>query len=198
MKSSLKCIVPHSFGDHASCNESWCRYKQDPTNYKHTYLPYGKDLYGTALKSALENNFSQHYSDTMIKKLGPAANSQRNESFNSTVGSKNPKIRYYGGSESNDFRVACAVAQTNVGYGYVCCTFKALGIDPGLNCTKYTCKMEKKKSIGLLQLIKGNTNTTDIDKYATRMICIESSKCQLINASRSDFLLLVHRRREAP
>jgi hypothetical protein len=23
---------------------------------------------------------------------------------------------------------------------------KALGIDPGLNCTKYTCKMEKKKS----------------------------------------------------
>jgi hypothetical protein len=28
------------------------------------------------------------------------------------VGSKNPKIRYYGGSESNDFRVACAVALT--------------------------------------------------------------------------------------
>ena len=96
MKSSLKCIVPHSFGDHAICNESWCRYKLDPTNYKHTYLPYGKDLYGTALKSALENIFSQYYSDTMIKKLGPAANSQRNESFNSTVGSKNPKIRYYG------------------------------------------------------------------------------------------------------
>jgi hypothetical protein len=28
-------------------------------------------LYGTALKSVLENIFTQYYSDTMIKKLGP-------------------------------------------------------------------------------------------------------------------------------
>ena len=34
---------------------------------------------------------------------------------NSTIGSKNPKTRFYGGSESNDFRVACGVAQTNIG-----------------------------------------------------------------------------------
>ena len=26
------------------------------------------------------------------------------------------KTRFYGGSESNDFRVACGVAQTNIGY----------------------------------------------------------------------------------
>ena len=101
MKSSLKCIVPHSFGDHSNCSESWCKYKQDPANYKHAHLPYGKDLYGNPLKSALENIFSQYYSDIVIKKLTPAANSQRNESFNSTVGSKIPKIRYYGKSESN-------------------------------------------------------------------------------------------------
>jgi DNA polymerase III epsilon subunit-like protein len=146
MKSSLKCIVPHSFGDHSSCNDSWCRYKQDPTKYKHGHLPYGKDLHGKPLKSALEDIFSQYYSDIMIKKLAPATNSQRNESFNSTVGSKNPNIRYYGGSESNDFRVACAVAQTNIGYSYVCRTLEALGIDPGSNCTNYTCEMEKKKN----------------------------------------------------
>ena len=83
--------------------------------------------------------------DTVIQKLSPAANSQRNESFNSTVGSKNPKIRFYGGSESSDFRVACGVAQTNAGYGYVCSILEALGIDPGLNCTRYTLQKEKKK-----------------------------------------------------
>ena len=38
------------------------------------------------------------------------ASSQRNESLNSTIGSKNPKIRFYGGSENEDQRVACSVA----------------------------------------------------------------------------------------
>ena len=31
--------------------------------------------------------------------------------FNSTVGSRKSKTRYYGGSESNDFRVACALTK---------------------------------------------------------------------------------------
>ena len=145
MKSSLRCIVPHSFGDHSGCSNSWCRYQQSPSGYKHTNLPHGRDLYGDALKTTLTEIFSQYCSDVVVKKLAPAANSQRNESFNRVVGSKAPKIRYYGGSESNDFRVACAVAQTNVGYGYVCRTLEALGIEPGLNCSKYTCEMEKKK-----------------------------------------------------
>ena len=145
MKSSLKCIVPHSFGDHSSC-DTWCRYKQDPTNYKHANLAYGKDLCGSSLKSALVDILSQYYSDSVVRKLAPVGSLQRNESFNSTVGSKAPKIRYYGGSESNNFRVACAVAQTNIGYGYVCRTLEASGIGPGLNCTKYAYEMEKKKN----------------------------------------------------
>jgi hypothetical protein len=37
------------------------------------------------------------------------------------------------------------VAQTNAGYGYVCRTIEALGIDLGLTCTRYTLEMEKKK-----------------------------------------------------
>ena len=59
-------------------------------------------------------------------------NSQRNESLNGTIGSKNPKIRYYGGSESSDFRVACGVAQRNEGHRYICKTLESLGITPGL------------------------------------------------------------------
>ena len=145
MQSSMKCIVPHAFGDHTGCSESWCKWKQNPTDYKHAYLPYGKDLFGDALKVALEKLFGEYHSDIVVEKLAPAANSQRNESFNSVVGSKNPKIRCYGGSESNDFRVACAVVQTNAGYGYVCRTLEALGIDPGLNCTKHCLEMDKKR-----------------------------------------------------
>jgi hypothetical protein len=113
--------------------------------YKHAYLPYGKDLHGKELKQALNDIFSQYHSDTMVGKLAPIANSQRNESFNSTVGSKNPKIRFYGGSESNNFRVACAVAQTNVGYGYICRTLNSLGIEPGNNCEAYVDGMKRKR-----------------------------------------------------
>ena len=119
-------------------------------------------MYGDALKTTLTEIFSQYYSDIVIKKLAPAANSQRNESFNSVVGSKAPKIRYYGGSESNDFRVACAVAQTNVGYGYVCRTLEALGIEPGLNCSKYTCEMEKRKRMPVKGKNQLNLNNAEM------------------------------------
>ena len=145
MKSSLRCIVSHSFGDHSGCNDSWCKYQQNPNEYKHTNLPHRRDLHCDALKSAITETFSQYYSDIVEKKLAPAVNFQRNESFNSVVGSITTKIRYYGGSESNDFRLACVVALTNVGYGYVCRTLEALGICPGLNCSKYTCEMQKKR-----------------------------------------------------
>ena len=35
------------------------------------------------------------------------------------VGTKNPKIRFYGGSESIDFRTAASVAQANKRYSYL-------------------------------------------------------------------------------
>ena len=146
IQTSLKSIVPHAFGIHDGCSEVWCGYKQDPTQYKHANLPYGKDLHGDDLYTALEDLFGQYYNDEVVAKLAPVANSQRNESFNSVVGSKAPKIRCYGGSESNDFRVACAVAQTNTGHGYVNRTLEALGIEPGRNCIKYNLEMDKRKN----------------------------------------------------
>ena len=68
-------------------------------------------------------------------------NSQRNETLNSVVGSKNPKIRFYGGSDSNDFRIACGMAQTNLRYSYVRRILEALSIEPGNFCLKYGQKM---------------------------------------------------------
>ena len=53
----------------------------------------------------LNNIFNDYSTDAVAEKLAPLTNSQRNEALNSVIGSKNPKIRFYGGSESNDFRV---------------------------------------------------------------------------------------------
>lgn len=41
---------------------------------------------------------------------------QGNESFNNIVACKNPKNRFYGGSESTAFRVTAAVSQENIGH----------------------------------------------------------------------------------
>ena len=69
-------------------------------------------MHGDSLEEALTAVFDDYSTDVVVKKLAPATNSQRNEAFNNVVGSKNPKIRFYGGSESSDFRVACGVSQT--------------------------------------------------------------------------------------
>ena len=141
IQATIRCIIPHAFGDHSNCATSWCGYTEDPDTYKHKDLPYGKDLHGDKLRSALENIFNDYCTDTVAEKLAPMTNSQRNEALNSVVGFKNPKIRFYGGSESNDFRVACGVAQTNLRHRYVSRTLKALNIDPGNFCSDFGERM---------------------------------------------------------
>lgn len=76
-----------------------------------------------------------------------STNLQRNESLNSVVGSKNPKIRFYGGSESNDYRVSCCVSHVNLGYRYIPQTLAALNIEPGFFCLDHTTKMDKKRAL---------------------------------------------------
>ena len=144
LKKGLKNIIPHAFGEHTCCDISWCGYKQNPAGYKHTDLPNGKDLFGDSLKKALTDIFDEYSTDIVVKKLTPCTNSQRNESLNSTIGSKNPKTRFYGGSESNDFRVACGLAQTNIGYSYVGKTLQVLNIEPGSYYNKHAEAMDEK------------------------------------------------------
>ena len=78
------------------------------------------------------------------EKLAPVTNSQRNEALHSVVDSKNPKIRFYGGSESNGFRVACGVPQTNLRCGYISGTLEALNTDHGMFCYKFNEQMTMK------------------------------------------------------
>ena len=144
LKQGLKNIIPHAFGEHTGCDISWCGYKQNPAVYKHTDLPNGKDIIGDSLKKALSDILDEYSTDIVVNKLTPCANSQRNESLNSTIGSKNLKTRFYEGSESNDFRVACGVAQTNIGYNYIGKTFEVLNIESGSYCNKHADAMDEK------------------------------------------------------
>ncbi|PFX14167.1 Fibrillin-1 [Stylophora pistillata] len=110
----------------------------------HTELPNGESLHGEPLKNAQSNIFSEYATDIVVKKLSPSANCQRNESLNNTIAKKTPKTRYYRGSASNDFRVACGVAQRNLGYGYVSAALEVLDIEPGYFCTSHEDLMDKK------------------------------------------------------
>ena len=84
------------------------------------------------------------------------SNSQRNEALNSVIGSKNPKIRNYGGRESNDFRVACGISQVTLGYQYIGQTLKSLNIEPGTHCLSYIKKMDHQANQDKLR--KNNLN----------------------------------------
>ena len=110
----------------------------------HNELPHGKDLHGASLKQALQTLFDEYASETVTAKLAPCMDSQRNESLNGTIGSKNLKIRYYGGSESSDFRTACGVAQHNEGHKFVNKTLLKAGITPGIFCEKHQDKEDSK------------------------------------------------------
>ena len=117
LKQSLQAIVPHAFGKHQNCSVTWCGFLKNPLSYHHASLPHGNDLRGDKMQEELEKVIATFVQNA--EKLAPLGSSQANEAVNNTIGSKAPKIRHYGASESNDFRVACAINQKNLGRNYV-------------------------------------------------------------------------------
>ena len=137
-------IVPHSFGDHNNCGH-WCKYSKDPEGYKHSTLPGGRDLRGDGLKRFLNDVLQPFTREAVAKKLAPLESTQRNECINSIVGTKNPKKRFYGRSESSDYRVAAAVAQFNEGYGYMKSVEQKMGCAEGETLNAYITRMQRKR-----------------------------------------------------
>ena len=91
-------------GKHEDCDASWCGYHKDPGNFTHKSLPHGKDLKDGKLQKHLEAVVEVFAKNA--ERLVHLGSSQANESLNNSTGSKAPKIRHYGASDSNDFRVA--------------------------------------------------------------------------------------------
>lgn len=118
----LNSIVPHAFGEHNKCHESWCKFIRNPENYQHQYLPGGKDLSDPKLRADLSKLFERYASNA--EKLANLGSSLQNESFNQMVSSKAPKAKHFGGSESLNIRVAASAAQVNDGRSYIVKVFE--------------------------------------------------------------------------
>ena len=122
LKASFEAIMPHTFGDHKVGEDlqiEWCQFLKDPENFQHKYLEKGEDLLGDRLRSYTEQKISNFTTDEFVRKLATCGLTQVNENLNMIVGAKNPKIRFYGRSESNEFRTAALVAQANERYSYL-------------------------------------------------------------------------------
>ena len=90
LQKSLEAVVPHAFGSHDLCC-NWCGSKEDPKSYEHKNLPGGDDLVGNGLRAFLEETLKPYMTDEVVDKLSPFGSTQRNESLNSVIGSKNKK-----------------------------------------------------------------------------------------------------------
>ena len=143
LQAALTALPQHMFGDHANCG-TWCTFAQNPDTYKHKSFGKGKDLTSIDLRSDLEKIMTNLARNA--GKLAPRGSSQRNESLNNTVGSKAPKIRHYGGSASNDQRIACAVSQKNLGYTYLSPVMTKIGVSPGKYATMHADRMNQVSS----------------------------------------------------
>lgn len=140
VRKDLSNVVDHAFDKHEMCGE-WCRFKEDPENYKHRGLPDGKGLHGTQLHSDLTQIFGTYANNA--EKIAACSSTQLNESFNAIVASKAPKGRCYGRSESLVYRLDAAVSQKNTGTGYVVNVAKKLNVSPG----KHTKQFREKKDV---------------------------------------------------
>ena len=142
VEKALNNITPHAFGDHDSCGK-WCRYEEDPGNYRHKYLPNGKNLQGDVLRKELALIFSDLA--TNAAKIAPCASTSVCESLNNMFASKAPKSRHLSASGSLNARVACAVSQKNGSHGYLGKVFSTGGLSPGEFYAKHASKIDHKR-----------------------------------------------------
>lgn len=131
-RQGILSITPHAFDEHASCGK-WCKFKEDPENYKHKLLPGGKGLTEQELKASIQKVFVSFANQA--EKLAPCGSSQGNESVNRSIASTNPKALHYGGLSSSDIRVATAILKKNVGNTYITEVHSHMKTSPSSNFT---------------------------------------------------------------
>ncbi|XP_052080738.1 uncharacterized protein LOC127718722 [Mytilus californianus] len=145
IEKGVRGMIDHMYGKHQTCDMKWCGYLKDRTSYRHTNLPFGKDLTSESLKADLEKLFLGKI-ESQSKKLSKLASSQANESFNHTVSTKAAKNKHYSGSSSLNYRVSAAVLQKNEGYGYVSKVSEAAGLSPGNETIKRAIRLNRKRN----------------------------------------------------
>ena len=94
---------------------SGAQYQNQPATYKHKSIP--NNLVGDELYKELDEIFTVLADNSA--KIAPCGSTNDVESFHNMISSKAPKVNHYAASESLQARVGCAVAQKNLGQGYI-------------------------------------------------------------------------------
>ncbi|CAC5385553.1 unnamed protein product [Mytilus coruscus] len=124
LSQNIRSIIPHSFGDHSSCDLSWYLNEQEMF----------ADL------SKLFNTYAKN-----SNKLANCGSSQGNESLNQIISSKAPKAKHFGSSESLPFRVCVGVIQKNERRSYIPQVYESHKLSPGKFTLMHTAKIDKKR-----------------------------------------------------
>ncbi|WAR14575.1 hypothetical protein MAR_004680, partial [Mya arenaria] len=149
IKRNLTAIVPHSYGEHGGCDQTWCR--AGDANYRHSSLPCGKNLTDQAVREDIEKVIDPYTSAKMTEKLATLSTTNPNENINMMISRKAPKGSHYTESESFDIRVSAAVAQENEGYAYILKVNDAHSLSPGHITTKRCHELDKKRQFNATQ-----------------------------------------------
>ena len=116
IEQGLDALGKHPFGNHSSCDKTWCAHVDDPTK-KYSSLPYGKPLQDEKLQEEVMSICSRlKQNSSNLSRLG---STQGNESFNKSVSLKAPKNHHFSGSGSLNYRLAASVAEKNSGQKYL-------------------------------------------------------------------------------
>jgi DNA polymerase III epsilon subunit-like protein len=129
LEAALLNIPDHVFNHHDNCSPDWCRFYDDPSNYKSKYLAKHLGDHGGPLHAELKSCCEKLA--RKAEELSVGGSTQACESFNNTVSMKAPKNKHYGGTESLTFRVNAAVLQKNEGVDYTLQVCKELALSPG-------------------------------------------------------------------
>ena len=124
IEKGLESVVEHMYGNHNYCSLEWCgalknqqSHNKEHAEYKHSNLPYGRDLSDQELKADLKQIFEPLKSKIHV--LANLGSSNPCESHMNTNSSKANKRIHYGGSFSFDRRLHAAIGQKNIGYSYI-------------------------------------------------------------------------------
>ncbi|CAC5393417.1 unnamed protein product [Mytilus coruscus] len=147
---NISAIVPHSFNCHDQCNESWCKYLQNPNKYRPTI-----QLSNPNLRVELESVFMKYVEKKNVNKLAPCGSTKDNESFNNMIAHKAPKNKHFCASERLESRVMCAASQKNLKFDYVAQINEECGLSPGKHTTKTSESLTRKRK--LQNQFKGTT-----------------------------------------
>ena len=147
VKLALESIFPHAFGDHLLCGD-WCDAKNSENEYVHKNLRQGKPLDNPELRLSLEKIFSRFANNA--PRIANCGSTQKNESANSVIASKNPKSRHYSESESLCYRVAASVCQMNMACNYASVVYEKMEIFYCNETSIFRCKKDSlRKKINL-------------------------------------------------